>query len=219
MIGQQKQSQAVSIDGSLSARQSAEQHVAQISRGSTVAEMWQQSCPARGWMWLEIWVKLLQTEIRDSAPGNRNWRASPERCRNAGEKKDPRVFFICTKGGRGGAGPDPHTNHSRNFRLEDPPSFFGQIFWEKILEIKIVLLASPRRGCYASSRSDSAAIGWSFTVGQYLRRDPFAATRRLVAVSRRVVFVVTIGHRGWPTGAAADFMMMRPTTMPSASTP
>jgi hypothetical protein len=31
MIGQQKQSQAVSIDGSLSARQSAEQRVAQIS--------------------------------------------------------------------------------------------------------------------------------------------------------------------------------------------
>src|SRR6516164_2302301 len=30
-----------------------------------------------------------------------------------------------------------HTNHSRNFRLEDPPQFFGQIFWEKILEIKI----------------------------------------------------------------------------------
>src|SRR5215813_13371769 len=71
----------------------------------------------------------------------------------------PGVFFICTKGGRGGAEPDPHTNHSRNFRLEDPPQFFGQIFWEKILEIKSVLLASPRRGCYASSRSDSAAIG------------------------------------------------------------
>jgi hypothetical protein len=61
--------------------------------------------------------------------------------------RTPGVFFICTKGGRGGAGPDPHTNHSRNFRLEDPPQFFGQIFWEKILEIKIVLLASPMRGC------------------------------------------------------------------------
>src|SRR5215831_12114679 len=74
--------------------------------------------------------------------------------------KDPRGYFSSArKGGRGGAGPDPHTNHSRNFRLEDPPQFFGQIFWEKILEIKIVLLASPRRGCYASSRSDSAAIG------------------------------------------------------------
>jgi hypothetical protein len=55
----------------------------------------------------------------------------------------PGGIFICTNGGRGGAGPDPHTNHSRNFRLEDPPQFFGQIFWEKILEIKIVLLASP----------------------------------------------------------------------------
>jgi hypothetical protein len=45
------------------------------------------------------------------------------------------VFFICTKGGRGGAGPDPHTNHSRNFRLEDPPqffwpNFFGKKFWK-----------------------------------------------------------------------------------------
>src|SRR6516225_1408197 len=90
--------------------------------------------------------------------------------------KDPRVFFICTKGGRGGAEPDPHTNHSRNFRLEDPPQFFGQIFWEKILEIKIVLLASPRRGCCASSRSDSAAIGlvlhrWS-TPQRLLPRPP-----------------------------------------------
>src|SRR5215468_7193502 len=26
----------------------------------------------------------------------------------------------------------------QNFRLEDPPQFFGQIFWEKILEIKIL---------------------------------------------------------------------------------
>ena len=76
--------------------------------------------------------------------------------KSAPREGPPGVFFICTKGGRGGAGPDPHTNHSRNFRLEDPPEFFGQIFWEKILEIKI---ASPRRGCYASSRSDSAAIG------------------------------------------------------------
>src|SRR5262245_8665431 len=107
----------------------------------------------------EIGIRVpVQTEIRDSAPSNRNcWRAPPEP--EYRRKKDPGVFFICTKGGRGGAGPDPHTNHSRNFRLEDPPQFFGQIFWEKILEIKIVLLASPRRGCYASSRSDSAAIG------------------------------------------------------------
>jgi hypothetical protein len=47
-------------------------------------------------------------------------------------------FSSARKGGRGGAGPDPYTNHSRNFRLEDPPQFFGQIFWEKILEIKIL---------------------------------------------------------------------------------
>jgi hypothetical protein len=105
-------------------------------------------------MWLEISAKLLQT---DSAPSN----VGAHRPNVAGMPavKDPRAFFICTKGGRGGAGPDPHTNHSRNFRLEDPPQFFGQIFWKKILEIKIVLLASPRRGRYASSGSDSAAIG------------------------------------------------------------
>jgi len=73
------------------------------------------------------------------------------------EKRPPRGVFHLHKGGRGGAGPDPHTCRSRNPPLEDPPQFFGQIFWEKILEIKIVLLASPRRG--RSSRSDSAAIG------------------------------------------------------------
>jgi hypothetical protein len=27
------------------------------------------------------------------------------------------------------------------------PNFLAKFFWEKILEIKIVLLASPRRGC------------------------------------------------------------------------
>src|SRR5262249_24467877 len=108
----------------------------------------------------EIGIRVpVQTEIRDSAPSNRNcWRAPPEP--EYRRKKDPGVFFICTKGGRGGAGPDPHTNHSRNFRLEDPPQFFGQIFWEKILEIKIVLLASPRRGVtcrpiLTAPRSDS----------------------------------------------------------------
>src|SRR5262249_47952468 len=53
-------------------------------------------------------------------------------------------------------GPDPHTCRSRNPPLEDPPQFFG-FLGKKILEIKIVLLASPRRGRYASSRSDSLA--------------------------------------------------------------
>jgi hypothetical protein len=53
--------------------------------------------------------------------------------------KDPRGYFSSArKGGGVEQEPDPHTNHSRNFRLEDPPQFFGQIFWEKILEIKIV---------------------------------------------------------------------------------
>ena len=99
--------------------------------------------------------------------------------------RSPRGYFSSArKGGRGGAGPDPHTNHSRNFRLEDPPH--GQIFWEKILEIKIVLLASPRRGCYASSRSDSAAIGlvlhrWS-TPQRLLPRPP--ASLRIYSARR-----------------------------------
>src|SRR5262245_1493216 len=57
----------------------------------------------------------------------------------------PGGIFHLHERGAGGAEPDPHTNHSRDFRLEDPPQFFGQIFWEKILEIKIVLLASPSR--------------------------------------------------------------------------
>jgi hypothetical protein len=36
-----------------------------------------------------------------------NCRAPPERCRNAGGKKDPRVFFICTKGEAGCKGATP----------------------------------------------------------------------------------------------------------------
>jgi hypothetical protein len=64
----------------------------------------------------------------------------------------PGGIFHPHERGRGGAGePDLHTCRSRNFRLEDPSQFFGQIFWEKILEIKSVLLASPRRACYASA--------------------------------------------------------------------
>src|SRR5215831_9028554 len=66
--------------------------------------------------------------------------------------KDPRGYFSSArKGGRGGAGPDPHTNHSRNFRLEDPPQFFGQIFWEKILEIKIAGQRAWHRWSLSSS--------------------------------------------------------------------
>jgi hypothetical protein len=54
------------------------------------------------------------------------------------------IFHLQERGGGVEQDLDLHTNHSRNFRLEDPPQFFfGQIFWEKILEIKIVLLASP----------------------------------------------------------------------------
>jgi hypothetical protein len=46
--------------------------------------------------------------------------------------KDPRGYFSSArKGGGVEQGPDPHTNHSRNFRLEDPPQFFGQIFLGK----------------------------------------------------------------------------------------
>ena len=43
-------------------------------------------------------------EIRESVPSNRNcWRAPPERCRNAGEKKDPGCFSSARKGGGGGS--------------------------------------------------------------------------------------------------------------------
>src|SRR5215467_7266899 len=59
------------------------------------------------------------------------YRARRRAWKSAPREGPPGVFFICRKGGRGGAGPDPHTNHSRNFRLEDPPQFFGQIFLGK----------------------------------------------------------------------------------------
>src|SRR5215813_13312818 len=125
-------------------------------------QVWQkcgkEGCPARGWMWLEIWVKLLQTEIRDSAPSNRNcWRAArtlPE-CRR--KERPPGVFHLHERG-RGGAEPGPAHVPSRNPPLEDPPQFFGQIFWEKILEIKIVLFSIPeeiRVGRSDNARSDS----------------------------------------------------------------
>ena len=37
-----------------------------------------------------------------------------------------------------------------------PPQFFGQIFWEKILEIKIVLFSIPEERVLRVGRSDSA---------------------------------------------------------------
>jgi hypothetical protein len=43
----------------------------------------------------------------------------------------PGVFFAQPATGAGGGHTDPYTNHSRNFRLEDPPQFFGQIFLGK----------------------------------------------------------------------------------------
>src|SRR5262249_33068703 len=84
--------------------------------------------------------------------------------RNAsGEKrKTPGCFSSAQKGGGVEQDRTPHKCRSRNPPLGDPPQFFGQIFWEKILEIKIVSLASRKRGRYASSRSDSAAIGQWF---------------------------------------------------------
>jgi len=131
-----------------------------------------------------------------------------ERCRNADEKKDPRVFFICTKGGRGGAGPDPHTCRSRNPPLGPAPIFWPN-FLGKILEIKIVLLASPRRGRYPSSRSDSAAIGqrswhrWSLSSSrptpQRLLPRPPAPLRIYSArrVSLILILVRTVAPSPW----------------------
>ena len=111
-------------------------------------------------MWAQLWagtgkceiVQVSQSLVEDSlsVTGHETGNQSPidrandlSRAPNAAPgnpplRKDPRVFFICTKGGRGGAEPDPHTCRSRKSSIEDPPQFFGQIFWEKILETKIL---------------------------------------------------------------------------------
>jgi hypothetical protein len=79
--------------------------------------------------------------------------------------KDPRGYFSSAgKGGRGGAGPDPHTNHSRNFRLEDPPQFFGQIFWGKIL-VWTGALQSLCAHCHESRKKLVERYGYDKTIG------------------------------------------------------
>jgi hypothetical protein len=55
--------------------------------------------------------------------------------------------------------------------LEDPPQFFGQIFWEKILEIKIVLFSIPEERVLRVGRSDSARSD-SGPGTRYLPRNP-----------------------------------------------
>jgi hypothetical protein len=96
--------------------------------------MWQGSL-ARGWMWLEVWAKFLQTEIRDFAPSNRNcWRAPLERCRNGGEKKDPGCFSSARKGGgveqnRTRTRAVPEILHWRT-RPNFLAKFFGKKFWK-----------------------------------------------------------------------------------------
>src|SRR5262245_18426467 len=61
----------------------------------------------------------------------------------------------CFSSARKGGGVEPNRTRTRAvpemLHWRTRPQFFGQIFWEKILETKIVLLASPRRGCYASA--------------------------------------------------------------------
>jgi len=52
-----------------------------------------------------------------------------------------------------------------------PPQFFGQIFWEKILEIKIVLFSIPEERVLRVGRSDSARSD-SGSGTHYLPRDP-----------------------------------------------
>jgi hypothetical protein len=74
-------------------------------------------------------------------------------------KGPPGVFFICTKGGRGGAEPDPHTNHSRNFRLEDPPQFFGQIFLGKNFGNKNRVVSIPEERVLRQRRSRMKLAG------------------------------------------------------------
>ena len=86
-------------------------------------------------------ARMWQTQARKPSIDRPSdlWRAPNAAPGNPPLGEDPPgVFFTCTKGGRGGAEPDPHTCRSRNPSLEDPPQFFGQIFWEKILEIKIL---------------------------------------------------------------------------------
>src|SRR5262245_56184008 len=69
-----------------------------------------------------------------------------ERAPNAAPRKSapregrPGVSFICKKGGRGVAGPHPHTNIHEISGWRTRPNFLAKFFWEKILEIKIVLL-------------------------------------------------------------------------------
>jgi hypothetical protein len=68
----------------------------------------------------------------------------------------PGVFFICTKGGRGGAERTRTRAVPEILHWRTRPNFFGQIFWEKILEIKIVLFSIPEERVLRVGRSDSA---------------------------------------------------------------
>src|SRR5438132_13662601 len=70
---------------------------------------------------------MIYSHAPNAAPGNPPFRKNPPGC-----------FFTYSATGAGGAQQDPHTCRSRNPPLEDPPQCFGQIFWEKILEIKIL---------------------------------------------------------------------------------
>src|SRR5262249_3553686 len=103
-------------------------------------QVWQkcgkEGCPARGWRWLEVWLKLLQTEIRDSAPSNRNcWRAArtlPE-CRR--KERPPGVFHLHERG-RGGAEPGPAHVPFPKSSIGGPapifrPNFLGKNFGNK----------------------------------------------------------------------------------------
>src|SRR6516162_9739671 len=83
----------------------------------------------------------------------------------------PRGYFSSVRKGAGWSRTFPHTCRSRNPLLEDPPQFFGQIFWEKILEIKIVLFSIPEERVLRVGRSDSARSD-SGPGTRYLPRNP-----------------------------------------------
>src|SRR6516162_3717949 len=66
--------------------------------------------------------------------------------------KTPGCFSSARKGGGVEQNRTRTQTIPENFRLEDPPQFFGQIFWEKILEIKIAGQRSWHRWSLSASR-------------------------------------------------------------------
>jgi hypothetical protein len=88
----------------------------------------------------------------------RAWKSAP-RGRTPGG-----IFHLQERGGGVEQDRDPHTNHSRNFRLEDPHQFFGQIFWGKIL-VWTGALQSLCAHCHESRKKLVERYGYDKTIG------------------------------------------------------